>query len=65
MTNLDISELINSNLFKYSPYNTLTNEQNEVCKLIIYDMMEKLRQGIDATSIISGGAGTGVPIVIG
>lgn len=26
MTNLDISELRNSNLFKYSPYNTLTNE---------------------------------------
>lgn len=64
MTNLDISELRNSNLFKYSPYNTLTNEQNEVCKLIIYDMMEKLRQGIDATSIISGGAGTGKTIVL-
>ena len=62
MTNMSIEDIRNTDLFKYSPYNTLTSEQNEVCKEIIYDIIDKLTKGIDATSIIHGGAGTGVPI---
>lgn len=54
MTNLSIEDLKNTDLFKYSPYNTLTSEQNEVCKLIIYDMMDKLLNNLDGTSIIHG-----------
>lgn len=53
MTNMSIEDIKNTDLFKYSPYNTLTSEQNEVCKLIIYDMMEIISKGIDATSIIN------------
>lgn len=64
MTNMSIDDIKNTDLFKYSPYNTLTSEQNEVCKLIIYDMMDKLSNGIDATSIINGGAGTGKTIIL-
>lgn len=57
MTNMSIDDIKNTDLFKYSPYNTLTSEQNEVCKLIIYDIIDKLSNGIDASSIIIGGAG--------
>lgn len=64
MTNMSIEDIRNTDLFKYSPYNTLTSEQNEVCKEIIYDIIDKLTKGIDATSIIHGGAGTGKTIVM-
>lgn len=64
MTNMTIDDIRNTDLFKYSPYNTLTSEQNEACKLVIYDIMDKLSKGIDATSIINGGAGTGKTIVL-
>lgn len=64
MTNSSLEDIKNRDLFKYSPYNTLTQEQNEVCRLIIYDIMEKMMKGIDATSIIRGGAGTGKTIVL-
>lgn len=62
MTNLTIEDIRNSDIFKYAPYNTLTPEQNEVCKLVMYDIMDKLSNSIDATSIIQGDAGTGVPL---
>ena len=64
MTNMSIDDIKNTDLFKYSPYNTLTSEQNAVCKDIIYDIIDKLSKGIDAVSIISGGAGTGKTIVL-
>lgn len=65
MTNMDIDDIRNTDLFKYSPYNTLTSEQNNVCREIIYDIIEKLSKGIDATSIINGGTGTGVQVITG
>lgn len=64
MTNNSLQEIKNSDLFKYSPYNTLTSEQNEVCKLIIYDIINKLTNDIDGTAVIQGGAGTGKTIVL-
>lgn len=64
MTNMSIEDIKNTDLFKYSPYNTLTNEQNEVCKEIIYDIIEKLSNNIDACSVISGSAGTGKTIIL-
>ena len=64
MTNMPIDKIRNTNLFKYSPYNTLTSEQNEVCKTIIYDIIEKLSKGIDSTAVINGGAGTGKTIIL-
>ena len=64
MTNKSYIDIQNSNLFKYSPYNTLTTEQNIVCKEVIYDIIDKLSNGKDGTSIINGGAGTGKTIVL-
>ena len=64
MTNNTLEDLQNTDLFKYSPYNTLTAEQNEVCREIIYDIIEKLSNGVDGTSIIKGGAGTGKTILL-
>lgn len=57
-------DIKNSNLFKYSPYNTLTQEQKEVSNLVIYDIIDKIKRGIDATSVINGGAGTGKTIIL-
>lgn len=57
-------DIKNSNLFKYSPYNTLTLEQSEITSLVLYDIIDKLKNGINATTIINGGAGTGKTIVL-
>ena len=64
LTNNTIEKIKNNNLFKYSPYNTLTSEQLEASRLALYDMMDKIRNGIDGTSIINGAAGTGKTIVL-
>ena len=64
MTNNSIEDIKNTDLFKYSPYNTLTTEQNEVCKEIIYDIIEKLSNNEQGTSVINGGAGTGKTIIL-
>lgn len=64
MTNNPIEVVKNTNLFKYSPYNTLTAEQNEVCKAVIYDIIEKLSKNEEGISVINGGAGTGKTIVL-
>lgn len=64
MTNMSIEDIKNTDLFKYSPYNTLTPEQNEVCKLVIYDIIDKLSQNKSGVSIINGVAGTGKTIVL-
>lgn len=60
----DINDIRNSNLFKYSPYNSLTAEQAEVCNEIIADAMKKLSKGEEGTSVINGGAGTGKTLVL-
>lgn len=64
MTNMTLDAVRNTDLFKYSPYNTLTNEQNEACKIILYDIMRKLSTNTEGTSIIKGSAGTGKTIVL-
>lgn len=55
--------LINRDLFKYSPYVSLTAEQTEVCYLIIDDIVEKLSKGETGISLVQGGAGTGKTVV--
>ncbi len=60
----DIENIRNSNLFKYSPYNTLTHEQSEASNSIISHALRCLSNKEDGTSIISGGAGTGKTIVL-
>lgn len=48
-------DVVNANLFKYSPYTSLTPEQNNV----VYDVMNNFLDKKNGVSIINGGAGTG------
>ncbi len=59
-----LEDIRNSDLFKYSPYNTLTVEQGEISNEIIIDALKKLSEGKEGASIIYGGAGTGKTIVL-
>lgn len=54
----------NSDLFKYSPYISLTTEQEQVCRDIIRHMVSCLMNDISGSSIIRGTAGTGKSIVL-
>ena len=59
-----LEDIRNSNLFKYSPYNSLTIEQAEVSKSIIEHALMALRENKEGVSIIEGGAGAGKTIVL-
>ena len=63
LTNHAYDELVNSNLFKYSPYTTPTEEQNDVCYSVMKQILESLQNGKSGTSIVYGSAGTGKTIV--
>lgn len=56
-------ELVNSNFFKYSPYTTPTDEQNDVCYCAMRQILDSLQKGKSGTSIVYGSAGTGKTIV--
>ena len=64
LTNQDASTIRNSNLFKYSPFNTLTPEQEQAAQGILLNAIDCLEKGKTGTSILSGKAGTGKSIVI-
>lgn len=64
LTNQDASAIRNSNLFKYSPFNTLTPEQEHVSQEILFNAMDCLESGETGTSVLSGKAGTGKSIVL-
>ena len=64
ITKSSSSEIRNSNLFKYSPYNTLTPEQEAVSHEIISNILDTLESDKTGTSILSGKAGTGKSIVV-
>ncbi|MDO5322122.1 MAG: DUF2075 domain-containing protein [Bacteroidia bacterium] len=54
----------NSDLFKYSPYTSLTGEQEQVCRDILRDIMQKLLSGEKGTALVKGSAGTGKSILL-
>ena len=58
------STITNSDIFKYSPYNCLTSEQEAVCQDIIRDTMRCLLGNTPGTAILKGSAGTGKSIVM-
>lgn len=64
LTNHDASTIRNSNLFKYSPFNTLTPEQELVSQDILFKAIDCLESGETGTSVLSGKAGTGKSIVL-
>lgn len=64
LANNSYSSIVNSDIYKYSPFTSLTNEQEEImCKIInnILDSLEK--KTTNKTSIITGLAGTGKRIL--
>lgn len=54
-----ISHINNSDLFKYSPYKTLTHDQIQGLKEILYCILEDKYENV----VIEGGAGTGKTIL--
>lgn len=53
----------NSDLFKYSPYKSLSDDQERTLDSILSDLYEDFRSGKDSTYIVRGGAGTGKSVL--
>lgn len=58
---LDIIQ--NTNIYKYSPYTALTEEQDEISSDIINDIVDKLEECTKGVSVVDGCAGTGKTIL--
>ncbi len=63
LANRSFQNIKNTDLFKYSPYTTLTEEQNDVTLGVVIDIVEKLKNKETGMSIINGGAGTGKTVL--
>jgi DUF2075 family protein/SOS-response transcriptional repressor LexA/predicted GIY-YIG superfamily endonuclease len=59
ITKHSLSHLDNSDLFKYSPYKSLTAEQSEG----LLELLRSLASGSHSSTLIEGGAGTGKTIL--
>lgn len=53
----------NENIFKFSPYNALTGEQNEVSIAIVNDILDSFKNKITGVSLVDGCAGTGKTVL--
>lgn len=58
-----IPEIVNTNLFKYSPFKALTPDQAEAVDRVLETLFENLRTGLGKTLVIQGDPGTGKTIV--
>lgn len=58
-----INEIENSNLYKYSPYKSLGEEQFEVERQILAVFAEYIHDDQGVTALVRGGAGTGKTIL--
>ena len=63
IANQSIAEIENSELYKYSPYKTLGDEQLKAEIEIINALIECHKKGRRSTIIVKGGAGTGKTIL--
>lgn len=59
----EITKIENDNLFKYSPYKTLTPDQYLAVKHILKWLKNKIKNGEDGTFIVKGGPGTGKTVL--
>ena len=59
LTRNDYRFVRNSNLYKFSPFTSLTPEQRDVMRDTLEDLLETLTTGERGGALISGGAGTG------
>lgn len=53
----------NKNIFKFSPYNALTGEQNEVSINVINEIIDSFLREIKGVSLVYGCAGTGKTVL--
>lgn len=58
-----IKDIENDNLFKYSPYKTLTSDQYLVATHIIRNLAEDIKNDKNSTFIVNGGPGTGKTVL--
>lgn len=58
-----LAEIENDNIFKFSPYNALTGEQNEISIAIINDILDSYENNTDGVSLVDGCAGTGKTVL--
>lgn len=64
LVNTSYNSIINSNIYKYSPFISLTNEQENIMCEIINNILDSLEgKTTNTTSIITGLAGTGKTIL--
>lgn len=59
----DYGTIVNSDLFKFSPYRSLTEEQYTIAKEIIETLNEDLSAGLKGTYMVTGSAGTGKTVL--
>ena len=65
MVNNSYSNIVNSDLFTYSPYTSLTMEQEAICYKVVEDLIDGLEnyKHRGTSCIVDGAAGTGKTIV--
>lgn len=59
----DLLVIENSDLFKYSPYKSLTDDQYEIVTNILKTLADDVKKDKESTFIVHGGAGTGKTIL--
>ena len=58
-----IKDIEDSDLFKYSPYKSLTKDQSKALDIILGFLTDYLKNGRECTLLVEGGAGTGKTIM--
>ena len=58
-----IADIENSDLYKYSPYKTLTEDQQKALEKILFLINGYAQHGMESSVLIEGGAGTGKTIM--
>lgn len=59
-----VNEIENSNLFKYSPYKSLTTDQYQACIEIVKSLVENINLENSSAYIVEGDPGTGKTILV-
>ncbi len=59
----DIRSIENSDIFKFSPYKSLTNDQYITAKNILDEVVDNIKNNEKGTIVVKGGAGTGKTVL--
>lgn len=63
LVNQDIRSIENSDIFKFSPYKSLTNDQYITAKNILDEVVDNIKNNEKGTIVVKGGAGTGKTVL--